>query len=55
MPDHGKLAPWRFILIEGEGQARIGRVVAEAYRADHPEADDKRLALEAGRLARRPW
>ncbi|UHC19314.1 nitroreductase [Methylobacterium currus] len=54
VPDHGKLAPWRFILIEGEAQARIGRVVAEAYRADHPEADDKRLALEAGRLAQAP-
>ena len=22
VPDHGKLAPWRFILIEGEGRAR---------------------------------
>ncbi|TNC15262.1 nitroreductase [Methylobacterium terricola] len=54
VPDHGKLAPWRFIVIEGEGQARIGRVVAEAYRADHPEADAKRLALEAGRLALAP-
>ena len=54
VPDHGKLAPWRFILIDGEGQARIGRTVAEAYRADHPEADDKRLALEAGRLAQAP-
>ncbi len=54
VPDHGKLAPWRFILIEGEGQTRIGQVVAETYRADHPEADDKRLALEAGRLALAP-
>ncbi|AWN48966.1 nitroreductase [Methylobacterium terrae] len=54
VPDHGKLAPWRFVVIEGEGQSRIGRVVAAAYRADHPEADEKRLALEAGRLAQAP-
>ncbi|MGX7706199.1 nitroreductase family protein [Methylobacterium sp. Gmos1] len=54
VPDHGKLAPWRFIVIEGEGRERIGRVVADAYRADHPEADEKRLRLEAGRLAQAP-
>ncbi|MES2034218.1 MAG: nitroreductase family protein, partial [Pseudomonadota bacterium] len=22
VPDHGKLAPWRFVIIEGEGKAR---------------------------------
>ena len=26
VPDHGKLAPWRFILFEGEGRARMGAV-----------------------------
>ncbi|GJD49972.1 Putative NAD(P)H nitroreductase YdjA [Methylobacterium crusticola] len=54
VPDHGKLAPWRFILIEGEGQERIGRVVAGTYAADHPEADAARLAAEAARLAQAP-
>ena len=24
VPDHGKLAPWRFLVIEGEARARIG-------------------------------
>ncbi|WP_288584738.1 nitroreductase [uncultured Methylobacterium sp.] len=54
VPDHGKLAPWRFVLIEGEGRERIGRVIAETYRADHPDADEARLALEAKRLAHAP-
>jgi nitroreductase len=54
VPDHGKLAPWRFLVIAGEARAAVGRTIAETYRADHPEADAKRLALEAGRLAHAP-
>ncbi|GEP03936.1 nitroreductase [Methylobacterium oxalidis] len=54
VPDHGKLAPWRFILIEGESRERIGAVIEAAYRTDHPEADAARLALERGRLAQAP-
>ena len=54
VPDHGKLAPWRFIVIEGEARARIGEVIAAAYAADHPEADAKRLEMERARLAHAP-
>lgn len=54
VPDHGKLAPWRFVVIEGEARDRIGAVIAEAYAADHPEADAGRLDLERRRLAHAP-
>ncbi|MEA1833580.1 nitroreductase [Methylobacterium durans] len=54
VPDHGKLAPWRFIVIADEARDRIGAVIEAAYRADHPEADADRLALERGRLAQAP-
>ncbi|MBL8535992.1 MAG: nitroreductase [Hyphomonadaceae bacterium] len=27
-PDHGKLGPWRFVVIEGEGRARAGEALA---------------------------
>jgi nitroreductase len=54
VPDHGKLAPWRFIVIEGEGAARIGEVIANTYATDHPEADEARLAAERGRLSHAP-
>ncbi|MFE1602533.1 nitroreductase family protein [Methylobacterium sp. ID0610] len=54
VPDHGKLAPWRFIVIAGEGAERIGGVIAAAYAADHPEADAARLAAERRRLALAP-
>jgi nitroreductase len=29
VPDHGKLAPWRFILIEGEARFRLGDTLAD--------------------------
>ncbi|MBX9933908.1 MAG: nitroreductase [Methylobacterium sp.] len=54
VPDHGKLAPWRFIVIEGEARTRIGAVIAKAYAADHPEADAARLDIEQRRLAHAP-
>lgn len=28
VPDHGKLGPWRFVIIEGEGRARAGEALA---------------------------
>jgi nitroreductase len=54
VPDHGKLAPWRFLVIEGEARARIGARIGEAYGTDHPEADAARLDLERNRLALAP-
>lgn len=54
VPDHGKLAPWRFILFEGEGRERAGAVIADVYAEQHPEADADRLRLERNRLAHAP-
>jgi nitroreductase len=54
VPDHGRLIPWRFVLIEGEARHRIGEAIAAAFKADNPTADADKLALERGRLARAP-
>jgi nitroreductase len=54
VPDHGRLVPWRFIVIEGEARNRIGETIAAAYQADQPEADADLVARERGRLARAP-
>jgi nitroreductase len=54
VPDHGKLAPWRFLVIEGEAGARLGEMIASTYAADHPEADAARLDLERRRLVQAP-
>lgn len=38
-PDHGKLSPWRFIVLEGQGKAAFADRLREIAReAGHPEA-----------------
>lgn len=55
VPDHKKLAPWRFVLFEGEGRARIGEVFAEACRLEEKEPPSHvRLDMERGRFMRAP-
>jgi len=34
VPDHGKLAPWRFILFEGEGRERFADILVNVLAAD---------------------
>lgn len=55
VPDHKKLAPWRFIVFEGEARARIGEVFAAACRAEDPSGpSNARLDMERGRFVRAP-
>jgi nitroreductase len=54
VPDHGKLAPWRFIVFEGDARIRAGQIIAGVFGADNPGADDDRLAVERTRLSRAP-
>lgn len=55
VPDHKKLAPWRFILFEGDARARFGEVIAQACIAEEKEAPSElRLAMERERLTRAP-
>ncbi len=54
VPDHGKLAPWRFIVFEGEARARAGDLIAAVYAGDNPDAPANRLELERKRLQHAP-
>ncbi|MEP0324607.1 nitroreductase family protein [Bauldia litoralis] len=54
VPDHGKLAPWRFIVFQGEARLAAGEALAALYRRQNPEADAKRIEDERVRLARAP-
>jgi len=49
VPDHGKLGPWRFLVIAGEGRARAGAAMAEALGADAQDS-----AFERARFLRAP-
>lgn len=53
VPDHGKLAPWRFIVFEGDARARFGQILVEAL-AETEKMSDERSASEAARLMRAP-
>ncbi|WP_066824245.1 nitroreductase family protein [Sphingomonas mali] len=44
-PDHGKLAPWRFVIVPADKRARLAEVITAAYRAERPQA--ARLEIEA--------
>src|SRR6266700_551651 len=54
VPDHGKLAPWRFIVFAGDARLKAGEKIAEAFGADHPQAKPEEIAFERMRLARAP-
>jgi nitroreductase len=44
-PDHGKLAPWRFVIVPADKRARLAEVITNAYRAERPQAS--RLEIES--------
>lgn len=46
VPDHGKLAPWRFIVIEGEARAELGQRLAALMHRLEPETSQERLAAQ---------
>src|SRR5262249_24065328 len=54
VPDHGKLFPWRFIVIEGDARARMGELLVEALRGDDPALSSERTEVERTRLLRAP-
>lgn len=53
VPDHGKLTPWRFILIRGDAQERLGRAAAARAAAldlDEAAIEKARAAFQMGPL-----
>lgn len=54
VPDHGRLAPWRFIVIQGEARRRLGETLAAAFAADNPDAEPDKIATERDRFAQAP-
>lgn len=51
VPDHGKLAPWRFIVLQGEDKAAFAARL-EALAAGHPDAP--KLIAKLGKLKTPP-
>jgi nitroreductase len=54
VPDHGKLAPWRFIVFEGEARLRAGEIIAKVFARKNPQASSADIEIEKKRLADAP-
>jgi nitroreductase len=42
-PDHGKLAPWRFVIVPDDRRDAFAALLVEAYRAGKPEVGQAEL------------
>jgi nitroreductase len=38
VPDHGKIAPWRFVIVAPEQRDALATLITDAYRAERPQA-----------------
>lgn len=54
VPDHGKLAPWRFVVFQGEARAEFGKILRKVFAATNPEAPEDLLDFEEKRFTRAP-
>lgn len=54
VPDHGKLAPWRFLVMQGERKKQIAEALLPIFRKSHPEATEDQLRKEPERFANAP-
>jgi len=52
--DHGRLRPWRFVVVQGDARARLGELFAQARRERDPAATDADLAKERAKPLRAP-
>lgn len=54
VPDHGKLAPWRFIVYRGDERARISGELKKMALVRKPDLSDEMIKVEETRLSRAP-
>jgi nitroreductase len=53
-PDHGKLAPWRFVVLQGQARAALGDLMAQGLRSRNPAATTDELQRERDKPLRAP-
>jgi nitroreductase len=53
-PDHGRLRPWRFMLIEGEQRLAFGELIAASARRRTPGLSEGDLQRERDKALRAP-
>ncbi len=53
-PDHGRLRPWRFVVVPQDKRERLGELMAESLRARQPDAAPEMLNRERQKAFRAP-
>jgi nitroreductase len=53
-PDHGRLRPWRFIVVPEEKRERFGELMADCLRRQQPDASADMLQRERDKAMRAP-
>jgi nitroreductase len=53
-PDHGRLRPWRFIVIRGAARERLGELMADQLQRKQPSASPEALQRERQKALRAP-
>jgi len=53
-PDHGRLRPWRFIVIQGDSLRRFGDLLADHLQRQHPSSTQETLQRERQKAFRAP-
>jgi nitroreductase len=53
-PDHGRLRPWRFIILRGAARERLGQVLGEALKARAHDVPDDVVQRERQKPLRAP-
>ena len=54
VPDHGKIAPWRFIVYRGEQRARLGGELLKLALEAKPDLSEEMIQVERARFTRAP-
>ena len=54
VPDHGKLAPWRFIVVQGEARQRLSETIVARRKSMEPNVGNDALAKDAQRFLHAP-
>lgn len=53
-PDHGRMKPWRFAVVNGAARESFATAVAEARRARLPDMTDDQIVAEKDKVRRSP-
>ncbi len=51
VPDHGKLEPWRFIVLTGKARQEAAQRLGEVYHAENPQESEDKRAKQVAKTA----